>query len=185
MNRLGITIVLTMLCLLTWTAPLWAAASVDGFVGVPWGANSAAVTAAMTQRGFAPLSQTAEKAEFQGQFADEPANLTFYFMKDRFFRGEAELLKARNMDKAAALKYFEEFAGMLQAKYGKSERVGAYSKDIEIYTYSWYNLPAAAQPPGQAGITISGGQFGKKNAVIIDYSISTDWVKTQYLPKDI
>ena len=178
-------ILLAVTFMLMGAVSLCAAQNVDGFIGLPWGASNEAVKTSMEQRGFKLLSFTAEKAEFLGEFANEPANLTFFFLKDRFFRGEADLLNARQMGKADALKYFDDFSSMMQVKYGKTERNGAYSKNTEIYTYSWYNLPTSATPPGQASISISGGQFGKSNAVIVVYSIGEAWVKAQYLHKDI
>ena len=100
MQRVGLpsVIVLAVFSWLLLVAPALAAPRVDGFADVPWGANVDQLKAVMDQRGATLQKQGPDRVEYLGTFANEPARLIFYFDKNIFYQGEAELLNAKGKD---------------------------------------------------------------------------------------
>lgn len=194
MQRVGLpsVIVLAVFSWLLLVAPALAAPRVDGFADVPWGANVDQLKSVMDQRGATLQKQGPDRVEYLGTFANEPARLIFYFDKNIFYQGEAELLNAKGKDEPVIKKYFEEFSNMVTAKYGNAEPGGSVGQ-FQVYANLWRNLPTAAQPAAQAGISVVGIVDVRKkpdpnkaeNKVIISYSVGLDWARAQTLPKDI
>lgn len=184
-------IVTICFCLLL-VAPALAAPHVDGFVDVPWGANVDQLKAVMDQRGATLQKQGPDRVEYLGTFANEPARLSFYFDKNIFYQGEAELLNAKGKDEPVIKKYFGEFSNMVTAKYGNAEPGGSVGQ-FQVYANFWRNLPTAAQPTAQAAIRVIGIVDVRKkpdpnkaeNKVVVIYSVGLDWARAQTLPKDI
>ena len=74
-----------------------AADTVDGFVGVPWGASKQQVAKEMAQRDFKQVAEGTNYVVYGGTFADLPADLTFGFGKNGFYMGEADVTTTRDM----------------------------------------------------------------------------------------
>ncbi len=194
MPRVGLpgVIVFAIFSWLLLVAPVWAAPQVNGFADVPWGANVDQLIAVMEQRGATLKKQDPDRAEYLGTFANQPARLIFYFNKNIFYQGEAELLNATGKEEPVIKKYFGEFSNMVAAKYGNAEYGGSVG-EFQIYANRWRNLPTAAQPAAQAGISVVGIVDVRKkpdpnkaeNKVIVSYSVGLDWARAQTLPKDI
>ena len=190
MNRKIVCLALFALLLVTNTA--LAAPRVDGFADVPWGANADQLKAAMDQRGATLQKQSTDRVEYLGTFANEPARLIFYFDKNIFYQGEAELLNAKGKDEPIIKKYFAEFSNMVTAKYGNAEPGGSVGQFL-VFANLWRNLPTGAQPAAQVAISVVGIVDVRKkpdpnkaeNKVIISYSVGLDWARAQTLPKDI
>lgn len=184
--------VLALSLLMLFTASSYAASSVDGFIGVPWGASRQQVQKAMEERGFTLLEQRADGFidTYQGTFTGQSAQLTFIYEKNVFYKGEAAFLHVRDKDYYAVKAYYTELKGLLTAKYGPPmERSSIGSQSL---SYSkWENLPATARHPGQVTIMLREGPelfWPKKNhssySVIVSYDIGSSWAR-QIAVKDI
>jgi len=128
-----------------------ATATVDDFVGVPWGADKQQVATTMAQRGFKLIDERELYGNlylvYQGTFADEPAELVFEIGKNGFKRGTADLLSYDNM-----MPYFyEKLTRLITAKYGK-----AYMWGTDTMSKTW-QLQTGGPQPAPAEITVACG----------------------------
>ena len=112
-----------VLILAVWSAPVLPgqpqnAVVPDGFLGVPWGANTDQVVKAMKGRGCRPL-QGAESGRlvFKGAFAGEPCQLSFRLLANSFYSATANFI-ARSSRPAAPRQAFQRIVQDLTAKYG-------------------------------------------------------------------
>jgi hypothetical protein len=166
--------------------------TVDGFVGVPWGASRQQVASVMVEKGYALLQQREDGVldRYQGTFADYPAELVFLYTKNVFYYGSAELLPARDKGMDVAMKYYYEMAQLLTAKYGEPAKKsygflpGPGGKETILSRHSsWENIPAAITPPGQVTISVLGGDMAGYR-VEVNYTIGKAWAQLKNV-KDI
>ena len=90
----------------------------DGFLGVPWGANTEQVVKAMKERGYRQL-KAADSGQlvFKGAFAGEPCQLTFRLLANSFYSASANYC-ARSGHSAAPQQAFMRIVQDLSDKYG-------------------------------------------------------------------
>jgi hypothetical protein len=90
----------------------------DGFLGVPWGANTDQVIKAMKERGYRQL-KGAESGQlvFKGAFAGEPCQLTFRLLANAFYSASANYC-ARSGHPIAPQQTFLRIVQDLSDKYG-------------------------------------------------------------------
>jgi hypothetical protein len=135
-------------------------ATVDGFIGVPWGASRQVVQKAMEERGFTLLEQRADgvRDKYRGTFTGQPAELEFHYQNDFFISGEANFLHVKGQSLDAARAYYLELKGMLTAKYGPpSQELIPYGGKTDVVSL-WEELPTTATPPSQVTIQARYGQ---------------------------
>lgn len=193
MNRLYATMGFVAICLLLWTAPLYAAPKVDGFSGVPWGASQEQIKAAMMKKGFTLLGQKKDSFykfdRYKGTFAGFPAELTFYYEKNIFYRGAANILNVLNSNSRQQFEaYYNDIKRLFIAKYG------APNEDSELsdgkgnwigYFAKWNDLPAVANPPGLVKTYIGCGRGAIwdeieqriSSGLCINFSIGEAWAR--------
>jgi len=137
------------------------AASVDGFVGVPFGSSRQQVATSMDQRGFkqvdeATISERTSWVVYRGTFMDLPADLTFKFGEGGFYIGEADFVYMRDQEILVAMSFYPAFKKKFVLKYGKPDiddgpagGGGAISR--------WDNLRSAGKTPVPARIMLWAG----------------------------
>jgi hypothetical protein len=167
------------------------AASLDGFVGVPWGADKQQVAKAMAQRDFKKVAEGASYITYRGTFADLPADLTFAFKKNGFYTGEADLLSCRDQEIIFTIAPYKGIKELLIAKYGPPD-----DSTNDAVTSMWgregmlskWSMRTTGTPPAPAGISLQQGPgrrlqtyadgFGNatrdmfRNGVLVVYSAS-------------
>lgn len=166
--------------------------TVDGFIGVPWGASRQGVQKAMEERGFTLLEQRADgfSDTYRGTFTGQPAELEFLYEKNVFFRGEVTFLHISDKGYYVVKDYYNEIKDLLTAKYGLPvERTSIGSQPLSYST--WENLPATTRQPGQVRILLREGPVLLKSSksqyshsVIVSYDIGVSWAR-QIAVKDI
>lgn len=155
----GLFIVLTLFLVAQLTG--YAAPPVEGFMGVPWGADRQQVQKAMEERGFKLLEQRADGVvdTYQGTFVDQPAQLKFQYYKNGsvFYSGSAAFLHVKGRSPDSAMAYYYELKGLLTAKYGTRTALATDGSGRLEYASLWQGLPATATPSGQATIQLRHG----------------------------
>jgi len=177
-------IVLSLLLILQSTG--YASPPVDGFIGVPWGSGRQEVQKLMAERSFTLLEQRADGVvdKYQGTFVGQPAELTFQYENNIFFRGEAAFLQVKGQSIDATRAYYTELRGMLTAKYGTPTREYADASNMTVGS-SW-DVPTTATPPGQVNIYArygsvfyGTGYWGSgiyvASGVSLSYDIGSSW----------
>jgi hypothetical protein len=187
------SVVIALGLLLVLQVTSYAAPAVDGFIGVPWGASRQQVQKAMEERGFALLEQRPDGTYdvYQGTFAGNPAQLSFSYEKNFFYRGEAAFLHVKDRDYYTVKAYYAELRELITAKYGRPVEINALGSNPISYS-KWEDLPTTAEPPGKVTIMLRDGpnMFRAGNAshsaysVIVSYDIGTSWVR-QLAVKDV
>ncbi|MFH1615687.1 MAG: hypothetical protein ABIG61_11475 [Planctomycetota bacterium] len=144
------------------------AATVDGFVGVPWGASKQQVAKAMAQQGFTLVDEIkgayGEYGVYRGTFVDQPADLAFQFGKNGLCAGQADLLGVRDKDLFIAKIVYRDIKRLLVTKYGPPDHaddspvVGSYGEAIISI---WQDLRTAGTPHAPVTIVLDAG-FGRR-----------------------
>lgn len=177
--------------MLALTAASYAAPPVEGFIGVPWGADRQQVQKAMEERGFTLLEQRTDgfSDTFNGTFAGQPAQLRFIYEKSFFYKGEAAFLHVRDRDYYTVKAYYNELRGLLAAKYGSPAEIS--SLGIRPLACSkWEGLPTTAPIPGQVTIMLREGpemfwpDSRFSHSVVVIYDIGATWAR-QLAVKDM
>ena len=172
-------------------------ATVDGFIGVPWGASRQEVQKAMEERGFKLLEHRADVVldYYLGTFTGQPAELVFQYQNELFIRGEANFLHVKGQSLDAARAYYLELKGMLTVKYGPpSQELIPYGGKTAVGCL-WQELPTTATPPSQVTIHARYGQvlYGTgylgnggymATGVSVTYNVPSSWA-SQKAVKDI
>ena len=161
------------------------AASLDGFVGVPWGASKQQVASAMAKRDFKQVAEGTDYVVYRGTFADIEADLTFAFGKNGLNTGEADLLGCRDQDIVFAMTSYPGIKRLLVAKYGQPNGFNDSPNPNmggNAILSSW-SMRTAGTPPAPASIRLWGGPVRRlqtyadnttpelfRNGVLITYS---------------
>lgn len=173
------------------------AATVDGFIGVPWGASRQEVQKAMEERGFKLLEHGADVVldYYLGTFTGQPAELVFMYQKELFISGEANFLHVKGQSLDAARAYYLELKGMLTAKYGPPSQCLSPGDGKPDVVCLWQELPTTATPPSLVTIQARYGQvlYGTgflgnggymATGVTVKYYVPSSWA-SQKAVKDI
>lgn len=138
MCRIILAIVIWILSSIS-VMPTSQAANIDGFMGMPWGANAKQVKQAMMDNGFAVLSENKNGIKqdshfYGGYYADYPAGTAIFLLYDQMVLAVATI-----PDDSARLKkdynaIFNDIKGLLSEKYGYPE-----TQDQKFETVPWNN----------------------------------------------
>lgn len=149
MKREGYFIVSVFCLLLILQVPVYAA-SVDGFIGVPWGASKDKVIKAMQDKGFkvSPPFDTHFWGEFGGYSS---ANLEFFLERNSFYWGSASVCHTgENSGYNQVHACGQNMENMLRNKYGtQTERRNTHSN---AYKITWKGIKNST---GSDDITVS------------------------------
>jgi len=163
--------------------------AVEGFMGVPWGANRQQVEAVMVRHGYAKIPRpdfcsdptyarnsvcSPDLAIYDGSYADERAELQYLFLNNAFYAGQAEMA-AINGPKLTAYQaaIFPKIKELLIAKYGQpdeefqkpAERQSTYSAIIGAQARALWRLNAGEAGGDEVELSIykqegTGGNWG-------------------------
>lgn len=187
MRKIISTVIILGLLLVLQTAGQ-AAPAVDGFMGVPWGANHEQVQKAMEARGFTLLEQRSDGIidKYRGTFTGKPAELSFQFENNVFFEGEAAFLDVKGAQETVVRLSYLEMKQLLTAKYGSTAEEYT-NADGESNACAWH-LPTTVTPSGRVtiymwhGKAIYGtGYYGnglyEDSGYTVRYSIGSTWAR--------
>lgn len=165
-----------------------AAPTVDGFMGVPWGANHEQVQRAMEERGFTLLEQRADGIvdKYRGTFTGRPAELTFQYENNVFFEGEAAFLDVKGAESDVVRLHYMEMKELLTAKYGSPAK--EYSAENGRNIACAWDLPTTVTPSGRVtiymwygkamyGTGYLGSGLYMDSGFTVRYSIGSTWAR--------
>lgn len=164
--------------------------TVDGFIGVPWGADRLQVAAVMKEKDFT-LSMshffkfnlvnseidTRDLADvYQGIFAGYPAELYFDYRTDVFYEGEVFLLSFQGDSLDVARSGYNDIVSLLKAKYGAPDYDAGSQENWNLCR--WDNIQTKVGAPARVVISVQGGRipdYHRKNLHL--YGV---WLKYEY-----
>ena len=156
--------------------------SVDGFLGVPWGASRTQVEKVMGERGFTLLVQRSdvEVDIYQGTFADYPAELCFDYTKNALYKGSAAFLDVKGREPLIRQQRYIEMKNLIALKYGPPSQEYVGYKDIEFIS-NWENLSTTGSPPGRVSIEVRWIAVSYNAGILegagVSYSVGREWLK--------
>ncbi len=139
MNRSVFSLSIIFCVLLAIQLPLYAA-SVDGFLGVPWGATQQQIDTAMKEKGF---SHHEFMPYYVGSFAGYPARaLSFQVKHNAFYEGQASICHTEeNSGHGEVRDCSKKIVGMISDKYGQPTR--QKQTHSNAYSLYWEGLQSA------------------------------------------
>jgi len=164
----------------------WSAekATVDGFVGVAWGAGRSQVALIMKEKGFTLITNKVKDlydAEiYRGTFADQPADLYFHYNgKDYFDSGWAILLPFQGQGVGVAMSGYNSVVTLLKAKYGPCDKelIG------DQFRLSNWNTVPTKQGSGSGVVEIK-AQGGRVPDYLNNQKLHGVWIQYRYRSTD-
>jgi len=143
-SKVSILVILFSLVLMCFTVSAYAAPSVEGFMGVPWGASRQQVEAAMAEQGFEKLAKPEFCSSFpqdprcdpnllrySGQFAGEQAEVNCSIQNKAMVKGWVSIKSFVPFNLTGQMYSYTRIRGLLTQKYGPptSDSPGEFTAD--------------------------------------------------------
>ncbi|MBP2653826.1 MAG: hypothetical protein H6Q73_1395 [Firmicutes bacterium] len=158
--------VLVILISILISLPVYAAPTVDGFVGVPWGASSEQIDQTMQEKGFSLSSASSTMRSYNGIFAGEARVLKFRLSNNKFYEGYVCLGTANN--NTGVQRLANEWTYKLNEKYGQLQKRRSLKSD------NW--RPVKELRPNSYGRILYWGVKDAASADNVQILLQVNWI---------